>query len=95
MEGRPSFCPGTVKLLSISHNERKQTYVPDLQVSYGSEELPLSVAPRGVVEFRSVKKDDTVSIVMNIEPFAGFVLQIVKIYADGELYDEPIVNVVR
>lgn len=95
MDGGSAFSPGTVKLLSISHNERKASYVPDVQVSEGSEELPLSTAPHGVVEFESVKRDDTVSVVINIEPYGGFVLQIIRVYTDGELHDRPIVNAVR
>ena len=71
------------------------------QISGAPDELPLSAAPRGTPVFESVKRDDTISVVINIDPLAEgpiyrlFHLQIIKVYADGELFDEPILNVLR
>jgi len=93
-EGGSAFVPyDDMDILSVSHNDQKVTYVPDHQVSEGT--LPLSAAPRGVLDFEDMERDDTVGIVIRIQPFADFALQVVKIYADGELFDEPIVNVMR
>jgi hypothetical protein len=95
MEGGSAFSSGTIEILSITHSEEKVSYAPDHQISEDSEQLPLSTAPHGVLEFNSVERDDTVSIIINVRPYVGLNLQIIKVYADGELYDEPIINVVR
>jgi hypothetical protein len=102
MEGSSAFFSWSgTKHIAISHNERKTTYVLEHQISGVSDELPLSAAPRGTPVFESVKKDDTISVVVNIDPLTEgalhrlFYLQIIKVYADGELFDEPIVNVLR
>ena len=102
LEGSSAFYSwlGT-KQVVISHNDQKTTYVLEHQLTGASDELPLSAAPRGTPVFESVKRDDTISVVINIDPLAEGVLnrllylQIIKVYADGELFDEPIVNVLR
>jgi len=102
MEGSSAFYSwlGT-KQITISHNENKTSYVLEHQLSGNPGELPLSAAPRGTPVFESVKRDDTISVVINIDPLAEgllnrlFYLQIIKVYADGELFDEPVVNVLR
>ena len=102
MEGSSAFysLSGT-KHIAISHNEVKTSYVLEHQLTGASDEFPLSAAPRGTPIFESVKRDDTISVVINIDPLAEgtvnrlFYLQIIKVYADGELFDVPIVNVLR
>jgi hypothetical protein len=102
MEGSSAFYSwlGT-KNIAISHNEKKTTYVLEHQLTGVPDELPLSAAPRGTPIFESVERDDTISIVINIDPLAEgiynrlFYLQIIKVYADGELYGEPILNVLE
>jgi hypothetical protein len=102
MEGSSAFYSwlGT-KHIAISHNEKKTTYVLEHQLTGAPDEFPLSAAPRGTPIFESVKRDDTISVVINIDPLAEgvyntlFYLQIIKVYADGELFGKPIVNVLE
>jgi hypothetical protein len=102
MEGSSAFysLSGT-KHIAISHNELKTSYVLEHQLTGAPDEFSLSAAPRGTPIFDSVKRDDTISVVINIDPLAEgtinrlFLLQIIKVYAYGELFGEPIVNVLR
>lgn len=95
MEGKSRFTTGAIKSLAVSHNEMKVTYVPDAEAEEGSEGVPLSEGPRGVLYHQSLHKDDTVSLVIAIEPFAGFEVRIISIYADGKLCGEPIIDVMK
>ena len=92
-----------IKGLSVSHNDEETKYIVEDRLREGSDLLPLSEAPRSLLEFKDVKKDDTVTAIMTVEPLSipsalgsdlGLV-QMVKIYLDGELYGDPIVNMVR
>lgn len=92
-----------IKSLSISHNDNETKYVVEDRIREGSDLLPVWEAPRGILEFRQVKKDDTVTAIMTVEPLyipsaLGSdlaLVQMMKIYLDGELYGDPIINVVR
>lgn len=89
--------------LLISHNENETRYVADDEVREGSDRLPISQAPRGVVRVESVETDDTITVAFGIEPLQFTrdpegpvaLLQIVRVYLDGEPYGYPIVNAVR
>jgi len=107
LEGGPNFFAFpelNINVLTISHNEDEKRYVPLDKIWEGSGQLPLSEAPRGVVEFKSVAKDDTMTVILTVEPKTFSppssrrdvaLIQLIQIYLDGELYDEPVVNVVR
>ncbi len=88
-----------INFLSIAHNEEEMRYVPENQLSEGR--LPISMGPRGFLTVPDVKKDDTIHVIFTAESVpapAGRnlgMIQIIKVYLDGELYDEPIVNVIR
>ncbi len=91
-----------IKRLTYSNNENQTTYVPDDQLWEGSDQLPISEAPRGLLSFNSLDKDDTINIITTFEgrsvpsdpksPIA--ILQIIDIYVDGEVQD-PIINLIR
>ncbi len=103
MEGYTDFIssPRTnIRILSIAHNEDETRYIPDSQVWEESGRLPLSTAPRGVLEFNSVEKDDTMTVIFTVESVPSSdrspigMMQMIKIYLDGELYDQPIINMI-
>jgi hypothetical protein len=103
--GMDFFVKPSVNLrnLLISHNENETRYVADEEVREGQDRLPISMVTRGIVSVESVKTDDTITVVMGAEPlqFArdldapAALLQVIRVYLDGEAYGEPIVNVVR
>ncbi len=107
LEGRPDFFafPGlNINVLTISHNDDEVRYVPDEKVWEGSDRLPMSQAPRGTLKLRSVERDDTVTVIATIDPKTFpppsyrkdiALIQVILIYVDGDLFGEPIVNVVR
>jgi len=96
--------------LSISHNTNETGYLPDDQIRQGTK-LPLSQAPKGgVLDYKSVDKDDTFTIIFTIDPEklpSGFgfapspnrlgisVVQVIRAYLDGELLDPPIINLME
>ena len=89
-----------IEILSIAHNEKETRFVPKDQVWEEAGRLPLSEAPRGFLEFESVKKDDTLTVIYTVETLPRpasriSMIQLVKIYVNGELLDEPVVNLVR
>lgn len=92
-----------LKSLLISHNEKQTKYVPDNEVQEDIPNVPISQAPSGIVRFESVDVDDTMTIAFGVEPLQfsrdphgpALLLQIVRVYIDGEPYGDPIVNVVR
>jgi len=106
LEGEPGFFhlpEVNINVLTISCNEDEKKYVQDEKVWEGSGQLPLSQAPRGVVEFQSLARDDIITVIITAEPrtFAApsyrkdvALIQVIRIVVDGQLYDEPIVNVV-
>jgi len=97
--------------LSISHNADEQNYLPDDQIWEGSKRLRLSEAPvGGVLDYGPVGKDDTFTIIFTVEPDSRYMpdgfgitgsdrpisfVQMIRIYLDGELYGEPIINVMQ
>jgi hypothetical protein len=86
-----------IKMMTITQSENQTTYIPDDLVWEGSGREPLSTAPRGVVEFDSVKKDDTITIIFSMEPNVipgPGLLQVIRVYVDGELFDEPKFNLI-
>jgi hypothetical protein len=92
-----------LRTLLISHNDNETKYVADDEVREGSDRLPMSTAPRGVVRMENVEIDDTITVVIGAEPlqfvrdpdFPAAILQFIRIYIDGEPHGEPIVNVVK
>ena len=98
------YQPGAnIRSVSIIHGDEETVYVPDGQVLEGSGRFPLSQAPRGSVVFESRRRDDTVKVMFTVKVFSlpqGFYskelafMQIIRIYLNGELYVEPIINVV-
>jgi hypothetical protein len=97
--------------LMISRNVEEQSYYPVDQIWEGSNRLPLSEAPKGgILDYSDVQKDDRINVIFttenrNMPPGFGSVLalnkkdfgyiQMIRIYLDGALYDEPILNVVK
>ena len=90
-----------LKSLSISHNEELTKYVPDDEVR---EDLrPISQAPDASVVFESVDVDDTITVAFGVEPLQfsrdsdgpNLMLQMIRLYVDGESFGDPIVNVLR
>jgi hypothetical protein len=97
--------------LRISHNEEEQNYIPDEQIWEGYDRLPLSTAPKGgILSYENVEKDDRLSILLTAasrvvpEGFGRVVgpgkanfacIEMIRIYLDGELYGEPILNLIR
>ena len=85
------------KMLTITHNENQTTYIPDDLVWEGSGRLPLTSAPRGVIEFNAVNKDDTMTVIFSMEPNlipGPGLLQIIRVYIDGEMFEEPKMNLI-
>lgn len=90
-----------LKSLSISHNEELTKYIPDDEVREGS--LPISQAPGASVVFESVGVDDTITVAFGVEPLRfsrdsdgpALMLQMIRVYVDGESFGDPIVNVLR
>jgi len=106
LEGKLDFFPVptlNIKALTISHNENETRYIPDDDVWEGSDRLPISSAPRGLAVFESVDRDDTVTVVITVEPGSFSratdspiaMLHLISIYIDGERYSEPIANILR
>ena len=97
--------------LSTSHNADERNFLPDDQIWNGSNRLPLSEAPiGGILDFKGVDKDDTFTVIFTVEPeeipgASGSapppnrkdvaMLQLVRVYLDGEVFDPPIVNAVK
>ena len=90
--------------LRISRNTDEYNYVRDDQIWEGPNCLPISEAPKGgMLDYESVKRDDTLSVSFtagfrSMPPTAGkgiSRIQMIKIYLDGEIFDQPIINVVR
>jgi hypothetical protein len=97
--------------LRISHNDQEQHYTQDDQIWEGSGRVPVSEAPTGgILDYSGVDKDDRFNVVLTAEPrnspkgFGGDLgsgrkklafIEVIRIYADGELYGEPIINVVE
>jgi hypothetical protein len=82
-----------IEILSISHNEKEVRYVPPEQVQEDTGRFPVSEAPRGFVEFDSVEKDDTLTVVFTVEAVQKMI-QMIRVYLDGEPFEEPIINVI-
>jgi hypothetical protein len=96
--------------LMISRNDQEQNYFPIDQIWEGSNRLPIQEAPEGgILDYADVEKDDRFNVIFTTEnrdkpPGFGFVLgpdkkdfgyiQMIRVYLDGELYDQPILNVV-
>ena len=96
--------------LMISRNDQEKSYYPTDQIWEGSNRLPIPEAPKGgILDYADVEKDDRFNVILTTEnrnkpPSFGFVLgpdkkdfgyiQMIRIYLDGDLYDEPILNVV-
>ncbi len=95
--------------LTTSHNDNESSYLPEDQ-AWGDVKLPMSTAPKGILEYHSVEKDDTFSVIYTVEMtntpsgFGGPVkegemdlamVQMIRAYLDGELFDEPILNLIR
>ncbi len=107
LEGGPNFFPFpelNINVLTISHNEDEKRYVPTDKIRKGSGQLQVSEAPRGIVEFRDVAKDDTITVIATVEPRTFSppssrkdiaLIQLIRIYINGDPYGEPILNVVR
>ncbi len=95
--------------LTTSHNENETSYLPEDQ-AWGDVKLPISEAPTGVLEYRSVDKDDTFSVIFTVEMTEsppGFsipikeeemnlvLIQVIRAYLDGELFEDPIFNLIE
>ncbi len=93
--------------LSIAHNTDQTGYLRDDEVRPESK-LPISQAPRGVLNYKAVKKDDTFTVTFTVDPrafpasFASTplpgradisVVQVIRAYLDGVLLDQPIINI--
>jgi len=97
--------------LSISHNADEQNYIPDDQIWEGAKRMPISKAPvGGVLDYGPVAKDDTFTVIFTVEPDSRYMpegfgqtggdkpisfIQMIRIYLDGKLYGEPIINVMQ
>ncbi len=91
-----------IQRLMFSHNENETTYVPEDEIFEGSGLLPLSEAPRGVVSYQSVERDDTISVITTFDtrsvpsatssPIAS--VQVIDVLVDGEA-QRPVINVIR
>lgn len=106
LQGSPGFLwsPNlTLKSVVISSSQGEKRYVPVDHLREGSGELALSQAPLGTVHLRSVARDDTVTVIFTTkasklprpEKVPVSLVEIIKVYVNGELFEEPIVNVVR
>jgi len=106
LEGSPGFIwsPNlSLKSVSISSKAGERRYVPSDQLRPGSGDLPLDKAPLGVVHLRSLSKDDTVTVLFSLKPYKlprpdkvpVSMVEVIKVYVNGELFGEPIINVVR
>ncbi len=92
-----------VRSLLISHNNNETKYAADDEIQRGSVLFPISQAPRGIVTVESVDTDDTITVAFGVEPLQfirdpkgpAALLQMIRVYLDGEPYGETIVNVVR
>ena len=98
--------------LSTSHNANESSYIPDDKI-WEESKLPLSQAPKGgVLDYRSVGKDDTFTVIYTVEADTenlpeGFgsspsvkkkdisLIQVIRVYLDGEIFDQPIVNIMQ
>jgi len=86
-----------IKMLTVTQSDNQTTYIPDDLVWEGSGRMPLSTAPRGVFEFTSVKKDDTITVIFSMEPNlipGPGLLQMIRVYVDGDLFDVPRINLI-
>jgi hypothetical protein len=92
-----------IRSLMVAHNDNETRYIPDDDVWEGSDNLPISRAPRGVIGFESVEADDTITVVIEAEPLQFpaategpvALMQMVQVYLDGQPYGDPIINPVR
>lgn len=112
LEGESGFffsLQDNIVSLSIARNTNLTGYLPDDEIRPESK-LPVSRAPKGVLNYRAVEKDDTFTVVFTVEPEvypAGFgsnpspgsldisVVQVIRAYLDGVLFDQPIVNIME
>ncbi|MBU7004204.1 MAG: hypothetical protein HXS50_01460 [Theionarchaea archaeon] len=97
--------------LRLSRNDEELNYIPDDQIWSGYDRFPLSTAPKGgILDYDGVEKDDRLSVLITAESRVvpeGFgrvfgpgkanfaCLEMIRIYLDGELYGEPIINVIK
>lgn len=112
LEGESGFFfipQSNIVSLSIARNTNQTGYIPDDEVRAESK-LPLSEAPKGVLNYKGVEKDDTFAVVFTVDPqvfpasFASSppsgkidisVVQVIRAYLDGVLFDQPIINVME
>jgi len=96
--------------LRISHNDDEQNYLPGNLIYEGYDRIPLSEAPQGgILDYSNVKRDDRFNMFLTVDQrntpdgFGMVVgadkknfkfIQMIRIYLDGELYGEPIINIV-
>jgi hypothetical protein len=93
-----------IKSLNIVQGDEETDFVPEDQRLEGSGDLPLSSAPRGSVVFNSGQRDDILKVSFSVKVFSlpqgsyqrelAF-MQFIRIYLNGEVCGDPIVNLVH
>jgi len=94
----------TIVSLTVSHNSEVRSYIPDGEIPEGSPLLPVSKAPKGVLSYEDTDRDDAFSVEYTARsrvPMGSFsgknirMIRVIKIYLDGRLHGEPIIDLVK